>query len=140
LGLSWRLEPLHAPFALVVVACAGDSERHLIEVPFIPKPRMSVPEQIGALLTKLSTPFPDGFLGNHSPTGEQQFLNIPVAQTIAEVQPHAVADDLRWVPIFLVGIGRVDMFTPRLCHTATVFDKLTMPALERGGSISLHPD
>jgi hypothetical protein len=36
----------------------------------------------------------DSFVGDEDPTGEQQLFDIPMAETEAEIEPDAVADDL----------------------------------------------
>jgi hypothetical protein len=44
--------------------------------------------------TELQHPPPHGFVGEVEPSFGQQFLDIPVAQGEAEIQPNRVLDDL----------------------------------------------
>jgi hypothetical protein len=63
-----------------------------------------MPEFIRIGLTELAAPLPDGFIGHDNPSGEQEFFDIAVAETEAEVQPDAVADDLGWETVILVAV------------------------------------
>jgi hypothetical protein len=69
-------------------------QKHLVEVPFVPRLRASTMELVRILLTELAAPLPDGFIGHDHPTGEQEFLHIAIAETKAEVEPDTMANDL----------------------------------------------
>src|SRR3712207_6728637 len=39
-----------------VMALAVDGQKHLVEMPFVPRPRPSTPQLVGVILTELQTP------------------------------------------------------------------------------------
>ena len=82
-----------------------DREKHLVQVPLVARPGPSMPELIGIGLPELQAPLPDGFIGHDHPTGEQEFFDIAVAETEAEVQPDAIADDLSREAVVFVWVG-----------------------------------
>jgi hypothetical protein len=88
-----------------VVPLAIDREEDFIQMPFVTGSGPPMPEFIRIGVTELAAPLPDGFIGHENPTGEQEFFDIPVAEAEAEIQPHRVADDVRWKPVVLVGRG-----------------------------------
>ena len=107
-----------------------DGEKHLIQVPLIARTGTPAPEFIRIRLPELAAPLADGLVGHENPTGEQQLFHIAVAQTEAEVEPDAMADDLSWKAVILVAlVGGV--FMRRVSHTERELDKslnkLTMP-------------
>jgi hypothetical protein len=71
-----------------------DREEDLIEIPLVAGSGTPAPELIGIGLSELQTPLPNGLVGHENPTGEQELLHIAIAQTKAEVEPDAMADDL----------------------------------------------
>ncbi len=87
-----------------VMPLTVNGEKHLIEVPLVTGSGPPMPECIRIGLTELSAPLPDGFIGHGNPPGEQEFFDIAVAETEAEVQPDAVADDLVWKTVILVAV------------------------------------
>ena len=53
-----------------VMTFAINGQKHLIQVPFVTRPRAPVTELIGVLLAKLAAPLPDRFIGHEDPTGK----------------------------------------------------------------------
>jgi hypothetical protein len=86
--------------------CAIDGEEHLIRVPRIAWPGVPPTQLMGIRLPELQTPHPDSFVGHDDPSGEQPLLDIAVAETEAEVQPDAMADDLGREAVVLVMVSR----------------------------------
>jgi hypothetical protein len=89
-----------------ILACPIDRQKHLIEMPLIPGLRPAVPQLIGIRLPELLAPLPDRFIGHDDATSEQERFHVAVAETKAEVQPDATADDFRWKSVILQGLRR----------------------------------
>jgi hypothetical protein len=87
------------------VACATNRQEYLIQVPLIPGLSPAVAQLIGIRLPELLAPLPDRFIGHDDATSEQELFHVPVAETKAEVQPDAMADDFRWKSVILVSGG-----------------------------------
>jgi hypothetical protein len=75
-----------------VVSFALNREKHLVQVPLVPRLRLSATELIGIGSPKLAAPLADGFIRHDHPAGEQEFFDITVAQAEAVIEPHAMAD------------------------------------------------
>jgi hypothetical protein len=88
-----------------VVALALHRQKHLVEGPFIPRLRASTTELVRKLLTELAAPLADRFIGDDDATGEQELFHIAVAEAKPEIEPDAVADDLRWEAVMLIAIS-----------------------------------
>ena len=73
---------------------------------------------IGVLLAKRAAPLPDRFIGHDDAAGEQQLFDVAVAETEAEVQPNAMADDLSWKAVMLVSISRWCAHEASIAHRA----------------------
>jgi hypothetical protein len=67
------------------VTFALDGEHHLVEVPFVTRPRTSATQLIGVLLAKFAAPFADRLIGHHHAALTQDFFHIPEAQAESEV-------------------------------------------------------
>src|SRR5438093_1163430 len=63
-----------------IMSLALDGEKDLIEMPLVTRPRPSTPELSGILLTKLTTPLANGFIGHNDAAFKEQFFNIAEAQ------------------------------------------------------------
>jgi hypothetical protein len=61
---------------------------------------------IGVELAEFAAPLTNGLVRHSDPACEQQFLNIAVAQTKAEVQPDAMADDFNGETMMLVMVWK----------------------------------
>jgi hypothetical protein len=87
-----------------IVAGAPDRQKDLIQVPLIPKLEPSVAQLIGIHLAKLPAPFPDRFISDDDATGEEELFDVTVAETKAEIEPDAMADDLGREAVVLVTV------------------------------------
>ena len=63
-----------------VVPFAINSQKDLVQVPFVPRLRVTATQPIGVVLAKLPTPLADGFMGHRDTAFKQQFLHVAVAQ------------------------------------------------------------
>jgi hypothetical protein len=81
-------------------------EKHLVEVPFVPRLRASTTELVRIVLTELAAPLADRFIGHDDATGEQELFHISVAEAEAEIEPDRVADDLGREAVVLVTVRR----------------------------------
>jgi hypothetical protein len=53
-------------------------------------------------LAEVAAPLPNRFVRHQDPAGEQEFFPIAVAEAEAEIQPHAMADDLCREAVILI--------------------------------------
>jgi hypothetical protein len=83
-----------------------DRQKDLIEVSFIPRPRVSPAELIRIYLAEFATSLTDGFIGHEDATDESECFHIAVAEAEAEVEPDAMADDLGREAVVLITVGR----------------------------------
>lgn len=98
-----------------VMTRAVDGQKHLVEMPCVPRPRPSAPQPIGVILPELATPLTDGFIGDGDAALEQHLLHVAVAQGESIVEPDAVADDLPWKAVMFVALsggGRDHVWQP----------------------------
>jgi hypothetical protein len=63
-----------------IMALPIDREKDFIEIPLVTRPRASASELIGIGLAEFPTPLPNGFIRDEDPTGEQQLLDIAIAE------------------------------------------------------------
>jgi hypothetical protein len=89
-----------------IVAFAANGEKDLVQMPLVTRLRAPTAELMGIRLAELPAPLPDGFIGHNDAPGEQPLFDIAIAETEAEVQPDAMADDLNWEAVVLVPISR----------------------------------
>jgi hypothetical protein len=73
---------------------AVDPEEHLIQVPPVAGSQTAAAQAGGVCLSELEAPFADSFVGEGDAPHGHQLLDVAIAEGEAEVQPHAVADDL----------------------------------------------
>ena len=73
-----------------------------IEMPFVARPGPAPAQPVGLGLPELRAPLPDGFVADHDAALQHQLLDLTKAQRQPVLQPHAVGDDLRRVPVSLV--------------------------------------
>jgi hypothetical protein len=88
-----------------VMAFTVDPEKYLIQVPLITRSGMPATQLIGISLAECPAPLADGFVGHHNPTRKEQCFDVTIAQAETEVEPDAMADDLRREAMIFVGIG-----------------------------------
>jgi hypothetical protein len=60
---------------------------------------------IGVILAELLTPAADRFVRDPDAAFEQDFLNVPVAEGEAIIEPDAMTDNLRWKAMVSVSVG-----------------------------------
>ena len=85
-----------------VVDRAVDADEDLVEVPFVAGPGLAPAQPVGVELPKLRSPLPDRLVTDRNATRKHQLLDLTKAQREPVIQPHAVGDDLRRVPVSLV--------------------------------------
>jgi hypothetical protein len=73
---------------------ATDGQTHLIQMPLVAWSGAPVPSLVGVGLPELPAPLAHGFIGEADPACGQQLLHIAIAEAEAEIQSHAIADDL----------------------------------------------
>jgi hypothetical protein len=82
-----------------------DREKHLVQVPLVPRSGTPVAHLIDIGLPEFQAPIPYRLIGQDDATFRHELFDVPIAQAEGKVQPHAVADDLRREPMALVGVG-----------------------------------
>jgi hypothetical protein len=80
-------------------------QKHLIQMPPIPRAGVLAAELMGIGLPELWAPIAHGFIGQDDAPFSHQLLDIAIAQAEAEVQPDAVADDLCREPMALIQVA-----------------------------------
>ena len=88
-----------------IVALTVNAQKHFIQMPFIARPRASTPQLVGIGLPELPAPIPHGFVGQGDTAFAHQLLHVAIAEAEAEIEPHAVADDLCRKAVAFVGIS-----------------------------------
>jgi hypothetical protein len=81
-----------------------DGEEHRIKVPFVAWLRPSVSELIGVLLAKCPAPLADSFIRHDDASCTEQLFDVSIAEAETEIQPDAVADDLRREAMVLITV------------------------------------
>src|SRR5262245_57117582 len=81
LALHQEIEdmPVLVDGAPQVVTLAMDGEKHLIQVPFIPRSGISTAQVVGIDLPELSAPIPDRFIGQDDAAFGHELFGVPVA-------------------------------------------------------------
>jgi hypothetical protein len=103
-----------------IIPFTVDGEKDLVQVPLVTWLGSSMTELIGICLAKLAAPLPDGFVRHDHPADEQEFFHVAVAETEAEVQPDAMADDLSREAVILVSAGRECACAMSIAHRTGV--------------------
>jgi hypothetical protein len=73
---------------------ALDPDEHLVEVPFVPRPRTATSQTAGKGLAEFLAPATNGLIGHDNATFSQKQFNIPQAEAEHMVQPDSMTDDL----------------------------------------------
>lgn len=73
--------------------CAIDACTHLVEIPPGTPSGFPVAQAFSEEGAELDAPFTEGFVADHNAALVQQFLDVPVTQGKAIVQPNRVLDD-----------------------------------------------
>jgi hypothetical protein len=87
-----------------IMTYAIDGQKHLVEMSCVPWSRAPTPELVGIGLPKLSAPRAHGLVRQHDPTFCRHFFDMAVAEAEAEIQPHAVAEELCGEPMALLRV------------------------------------
>ena len=93
---------IHRPPQVMPLTVHGQED--YIHVSCVPWLRAPAPQPVGVVLSKLLTPWADGFVGHRHPAFEQQFLPIAVAQSEAIREPDPMADNFPRTAAVLVGL------------------------------------
>ena len=73
-----------------------DRDEDFVQAPRIAEPTLSALQPPGVVGAELPAPLPNRFVRHDDAPFGQQILDIPEAQAVSVVQPHGVADDVRW--------------------------------------------
>ena len=109
-----------------VPLCAVDLDEHLIEVPFVARPRTTTAQLVRVLLPEPVAPGPDRLIGHLDTTFEHQLLHVAEAQWEPVLQPDAMAGDLGWKP---------GPFTSLQRSRSSILPHLTFPAQVRASRL-----
>ncbi len=77
-----------------IVRLPVDLKEHFVQKPLVVWSSSAPSELIGIGLAELPSPLTDRFVGDEDGTLRQQFLNVPIVEAKAEVEPNRVGDDL----------------------------------------------
>jgi len=92
-----------------------NTDRDLVEVPFVSRCRKTPADLRSKLLAKRQGPLPHGLMAHLDASGREHLLDHPQAQGEAEVQPDSMADHFNWKAV--AGVARMaGDFIPRLCQ------------------------
>jgi len=73
-----------------------------IETPRVASAGPAPAQPVGPDLPERRAPLPDGLVADHDAALQHQLLDLTKAQREPVLQPHAVRDDLRRVPVSLI--------------------------------------
>ena len=68
----------------------------LVEIPGVTQAPTPFPQPLRILRTKGATPLPNRLIGDRDPALREEVLGISETQAEPVIQPHSVADDVRW--------------------------------------------
>jgi hypothetical protein len=88
-----------------IMALSVHGEEDVIQRPCVARPRPSAPPRMRICLPKLSAPVAHRVVGQGDAACGHELFDIAIAETEADIQPDAVADDLRWEPRALIRTG-----------------------------------
>ena len=81
---------------------------------------------IGVLLTKLAALLADRFIRDDNPTSEQELFHVTGAETKAEVEPDAMADDFNGKTMMLVMISKGwGVHTTNIAHQTAIGQEIS---------------
>ena len=89
-----------------IVLHSLDPDEHLVEVPFVSWPWPAAAYTTGMGLAELLAPAPHSLIGNHNASFSQNQLNIPQAEAEYVIEPDSMADDLSWIAMAVMRVGR----------------------------------
>jgi hypothetical protein len=70
-------------------------------MPFVARPGPAPAQPVGVDLPGLRAPLPDGFVADHDAALQHQLLDLTEAQREPVIQPYAVRDNFRRIPVAL---------------------------------------
>jgi hypothetical protein len=79
-----------------ILAPPANRHEHFVHEPGTPESASAPLRPPRIVGTELLAPQPNGFIGDDDAALTEQILDIPVAEAVAVVQPHGVADDVWW--------------------------------------------
>src|SRR5262245_62173154 len=88
-----------------IVAFTPNGAKHLIQMPCVPRSEIPAAQLIGVGLSECPTPVAYRLIREDKATLRHELLDVPGAQAEADVQPYAMAHNLRLEPTALVRIG-----------------------------------
>ena len=89
-----------------ILPTAVDRQEHLVEVPLVGGPFPAAAQPADVFRSELGTPLPDRLVGDDHAADQDELLDLTEAQREAVIQPYAVRDDLRRIPVTLVTTPR----------------------------------
>jgi hypothetical protein len=91
----------------------GDLHEDLVKMPCVAEPRLPPASSGSVFRPELFTPAANGLIGHLDAALGQEILDVSETQRESVVEPHCVADDLRWEPMPAVA-GRPGVHQPSL--------------------------
>jgi hypothetical protein len=88
-----------------IIAPTPNGEKHFVQVLLITWSGLSASELIRKRLPKLPAPIPNRFVRQRDTACKQDLFHIAIIQAEPDIQADGVADDLRWKPMTLIGVG-----------------------------------
>ena len=85
-----------------ILPTAVDRQEHLVEMPLVAGSGLAAAQAGRVFRPELGTPLPDRLVGDDHAADQHELLDLTEAQREAAIQPHAVRDDLRRIPVTLV--------------------------------------
>jgi hypothetical protein len=82
-----------------------DREKHLVQVPLVPRSGTPAAQLIGIGLPELPALIAHSFVRQQNAAFRHQLFDVSVAQVKAEVEPHTVADDFGRKTVTLIRVG-----------------------------------
>ena len=79
-----------------IMTFAANRDEHFVHVSDVTESTLSSPQSTSIGWSKLPAPGSNGFIGYGDATLSEQVFDIAKAQSEPMVQPHGMADDLRW--------------------------------------------
>ena len=122
---SWSTAPQ-------IVTTAVDRQEHLVEVPLVAGSGLAAAQAGRVDGSELGAPLPDRLVRDDHAADQHEPLDLTEAQREPVIQPHAVRDDLRRIPVTLVRHLAHDgpsscVSTPRSSASAAPLTNLTVP-------------
>ena len=87
-----------------IVQLTLNLNKYFIQMPGISKPSLFGADLPGIVLTKITTPLADGFIGYFNATTGQNFFNITKTQGESMIKPNGVANNLSRKPEAMIEI------------------------------------